>query len=99
MLVSIFTCATMEQMFAKWKAEGKTSNLVAGAWSRPLFVGGWQHTGDHTESVFNVQVFCWAESTLFSSFPFLLFRRASLSENFMEAHKYTQKYRHTHRHM
>ena len=44
------------QVFAKWKAEGKTSTLVAGAWSRPLFVGGWQHTGDHTETVFNVQV-------------------------------------------
>ena len=44
------------EVFAKWKAEGKTSNLVAGAWSRPLFVGGWQHTGDHTETVFNVQV-------------------------------------------
>lgn len=44
------------EVFAKWKAEGKTSNLVAGAWSRPLFVGGWQHTGDHIETVFNVQV-------------------------------------------
>ena len=44
------------QVFAKWKAEGKTSTLIAGAWSRPLFVGGWQHTGDHTETVFNVQV-------------------------------------------
>ena len=43
------------EVFAQWKKEGKTSNLVAGAWSRPLFVGGWQHTGDHTETVFNVQ--------------------------------------------
>lgn len=46
------------QVFAQWKAEGKTSALIAGAWSRPLFVGGWQHTGDHTETVYNLQVSC-----------------------------------------
>jgi hypothetical protein len=43
------------EVFMKLKTEGKTSTLVVGAWSRPLFVGGWQHTGDHTETVFNVQ--------------------------------------------
>jgi hypothetical protein len=43
------------ETFARWKAQGRTSTLVAGAWARPLFVGGWQHTGDHTERVFNVQ--------------------------------------------
>ena len=35
---------TTEKQFDAWKAAGACSDLVAGAWSRELFVGGWHHT-------------------------------------------------------
>ncbi len=42
-------------MFEQWKKEGKETTLVAGAWCRPLFVGGWYHSDSHTERTFNLQ--------------------------------------------
>jgi hypothetical protein len=30
--------------FKGWKQQGRASSLVEGAWSRPLFVGGFKHT-------------------------------------------------------
>lgn len=38
---------TTEKQFDAWKAAGARSELVAGAWSRELFVGGWHHTVQH----------------------------------------------------
>lgn len=32
-----------------------TKLLVAGAWNRPLFCGGWKHSSDQEERVYNVQ--------------------------------------------
>ena len=49
--------------FTKWKNEGLTSELVVGAWGRPLFVGGWEHTTDKDETVMNLQT-----TTLFIDF-------------------------------
>mmetsp|Transcript_62558 Transcript_62558/g.148973 ORF Transcript_62558/g.148973 Transcript_62558/m.148973 type:complete len:354 (+) Transcript_62558:148-1209(+) len=43
------------EAFQGWKREGRSSPLVEGAWSRPLFVGGFQHTDSATEAVFNLQ--------------------------------------------
>eukprot|EP00961_Rhodomonas_salina_P282104 3811944-Rhodomonas_salina.1 len=42
-------------VFEQWKKEGKETTLVAGAWCRPLFVGGWHHSDAHTERTFNLQ--------------------------------------------
>ena len=32
------------KQFDEWKKSGICSDLIAGAWSRELFVGGWHHT-------------------------------------------------------
>ena len=46
---------TSVEAFKSWKEQGLTSTLVVGAWSRPLFVGGWEHSTDRDELVFNLQ--------------------------------------------
>ena len=46
---------TTHSAFKEWKEQGRTSDLVVGAWSRPLFVGGWEHTTDKDETVMNLQ--------------------------------------------
>eukprot|EP00040_Diaphanoeca_grandis_P015156 m.77129 g.77129 ORF g.77129 m.77129 type:complete len:399 (+) comp24981_c0_seq2:123-1319(+) len=44
------------QVFREWNASGKSNELVAGAWTRPLFVGGWEHSDNILgERVFNLQ--------------------------------------------
>eukprot|EP00522_Entomoneis_paludosa_P007033 CAMPEP_0172445870 /NCGR_PEP_ID=MMETSP1065-20121228/5648_1 /TAXON_ID=265537 /ORGANISM="Amphiprora paludosa, Strain CCMP125" /LENGTH=575 /DNA_ID=CAMNT_0013196883 /DNA_START=384 /DNA_END=2111 /DNA_ORIENTATION=- len=53
------------ETFSKWKQEshkGPSSSVsghqtpqVVGAWKRPLFYGGWEHSSNETEHVFNVQ--------------------------------------------
>lgn len=43
-------------MLEGWRAAGEATPLVAGAWTRPLFVGGWEHSDNGTgERVFNLQ--------------------------------------------
>ena len=41
--------------FSKWRGSTAPSPLVVGVWKRPLFVGGWDHTTDADETVYNVQ--------------------------------------------
>eukprot|EP00934_Nitzschia_sp_Nitz4_P004576 Nitzschia sp. Nitz4//scaffold3_size479765//31760//32920//NITZ4_000012-RA/size479765-processed-gene-0.41-mRNA-1//1//CDS//3329550494//4566//frame0 len=43
------------QTFAKWKKSQPPASLVAGSWDRPLFCGGWNHTTNADERVYNVQ--------------------------------------------
>lgn len=44
-------------MFRGWRQHAHlVSELIVGAWKRPLFVGGWEHSDDLAgESVFNLQ--------------------------------------------
>lgn len=58
------------EIFRKWKRQDKnksdnvennhTLSLLIGAWKRTLFYGGWEHTTEHDENVYNLQT-----STLF----------------------------------
>lgn len=48
-------CNNTESTFAAWASNSKGKNVVCGAFSRPLFVGGFEHTTCHDEDVFNVQ--------------------------------------------
>ena len=41
--------------FEEWKTTKPTCELVSGAWNRPLFVGGWKHSSDKEERVYNIQ--------------------------------------------
>jgi hypothetical protein len=43
------------EVFNTWRSSKGPCSLVTGAWNRPLFVGGWLHTTDEDESVYNVQ--------------------------------------------
>ena len=43
------------QVFSEWKSTQPPVDLVAGAWYRPLFCGGWNHTTESDERVFNLQ--------------------------------------------
>ena len=45
--------ATRGTLFSTGK--GRLHQRVAGAWNRPLFVGGWEHSDSQTETVFNLQ--------------------------------------------
>jgi hypothetical protein len=42
-------------VFANWKSTQPNASLVTGAWNRPLFCGGWHHTTDQDERVYNLQ--------------------------------------------
>jgi hypothetical protein len=44
-----------DAQFAKWRHDKRSNPIVAGCWSRPLFVGEFKHTDASTERVFNVQ--------------------------------------------
>lgn len=39
----------------RWLTAGHRTDLVAGAWSRPLFCGGWGESGAWDTAVFNIQ--------------------------------------------
>ena len=41
--------------FRKWRRSSPPCSLVAGVWNRPLFVGGWHHSTDQDEIVYNIQ--------------------------------------------
>ena len=46
------------RVFREWVQQGRRYPAVCGAWTRPLFVGGWDHsdnTSDQGEDVFNLQ--------------------------------------------
>jgi hypothetical protein len=43
------------ETFRDWRLTQAAASLVAGAWNRNLFVGGWHHTTDRDERVYNVQ--------------------------------------------
>ena len=43
------------ETFRDWRSTQPPASLVTGAWNRPLFVGGWHHTTDHDERVYNLQ--------------------------------------------
>lgn len=42
-------------VFAKWVSTKTPAALVTGAWNRPLFCGGWDHTTDRDDRVYNLQ--------------------------------------------
>jgi hypothetical protein len=44
-----------ESKFSSWASENQEKNMICGAYSRPLFVGGFEHTTSHDEVVYNVQ--------------------------------------------
>mmetsp|Transcript_35230 Transcript_35230/g.98981 ORF Transcript_35230/g.98981 Transcript_35230/m.98981 type:complete len:380 (+) Transcript_35230:65-1204(+) len=46
---------TTHSAFSSWASQNTSRNLVCGAFFRPLFVGGWEHTSDVDEVVYNVQ--------------------------------------------
>lgn len=41
--------------FDEWTSSKPPCAVVAGAWNRPLFAGGWKHSSDTEERVYNVQ--------------------------------------------
>jgi hypothetical protein len=41
--------------FGEWRSSKPPCALVAGAWNRPLFAGGWKHSSDGEERVYNIQ--------------------------------------------
>jgi len=41
--------------YRRWLSEGRRSQACVGAWSRPLFAGGWAESTDHDTAVFNLQ--------------------------------------------
>lgn len=43
------------EKFQEWRIKQPAASLVVGAWNRPLFVGGWHHTTDKDERVYNLQ--------------------------------------------
>jgi len=43
------------ETFRAWRSTQSPASLVTGAWNRPLFVGGWNHTTDCDERVYNLQ--------------------------------------------
>eukprot|EP00980_Cylindrotheca_fusiformis_P003036 scaffold709_cov197-Cylindrotheca_fusiformis.AAC.4 len=43
------------EAFDKWRSSALPCALIAGAWNRSLFVGGWQHSTDQEETVYNIQ--------------------------------------------
>jgi hypothetical protein len=46
---------TTHHKFRDWLKTGRTCDSLVGVWSRPLFTGGWEHSTDADERVFNVQ--------------------------------------------
>ncbi|CAJ1399285.1 unnamed protein product [Effrenium voratum] len=48
------TLGSTRRMFENWR-ETTARCPIVGAWSRPLFYGGWEHSTDRDEAVFNLQ--------------------------------------------
>ena len=44
-------------VFLEWRKSKEPCSLVAGVWNRPLFVGGWKHSTENDETVFNIQTY------------------------------------------
>jgi hypothetical protein len=42
-------------IFSKWCKLKDPCSLIAGVWDRPLFTGGWKHSTNEDETVFNIQ--------------------------------------------
>eukprot|EP00053_Salpingoeca_punica_P006421 m.60791 g.60791 ORF g.60791 m.60791 type:complete len:398 (+) comp13682_c0_seq1:96-1289(+) len=42
-------------VFLQWRRQGKSNPLIVGAWSRPLFSGGWTEDSDKETAVVNIQ--------------------------------------------
>jgi len=42
-------------IFENWRSTAPPCSAVCGVWNRTLFVGGWDHTSDTDEIVFNIQ--------------------------------------------
>ena len=45
----------IDKMFKSWIMDGFRSSLIVGAWTRPVFVGGWSESGSWDTDVFNIQ--------------------------------------------
>lgn len=46
---------TSHTVFRQWAKERRSTDLIAGSWSRPLFSGGWEEDGPWATRVKNVQ--------------------------------------------
>ena len=44
-------------VFGEWTKTKDPCQIVAGVWNRPLFAGGWKHTTEADELVYNVQTY------------------------------------------
>ena len=44
-----------KQTFALWSAQGRRSFEICGAWSRPIFAGGWKESTENDTEAFNLQ--------------------------------------------
>jgi hypothetical protein len=43
------------EYFVKWLIDNRRSDKIVGAWSRPIFMGGWEESGEFDTMVFNLQ--------------------------------------------
>jgi hypothetical protein len=46
---------TTHETFKQWRSSKAACSLVTGAWNRTIFTGGWDHTSDKDELVYNIQ--------------------------------------------
>ena len=46
---------TTHETFQEWKSSKAPCSLVTGVWNRTIFAGGWDHTSDRDEIVYNIQ--------------------------------------------
>lgn len=44
-----------DDAFRSWRSNNQVCALIAGVWNRPLFIGGFDHSSDREEIVFNTQ--------------------------------------------
>jgi hypothetical protein len=51
------TRSSTHEIFQRWKSQDSETKSfpIVGAWKRPLFYGGWEHSTDQDEFVFNLQ--------------------------------------------
>lgn len=55
-LNGVQNAASAREIYRKWKGEDASNKSpIVGAWKRPLFYGGWEHSTDVDEHVFNLQ--------------------------------------------
>ncbi len=43
------------QAFHRWKTSGRTTDMLVGCWSRPIFLGGWMESSWHDTDAYNLQ--------------------------------------------